>query len=300
LVRIQDELRMFGRRHGLDRAKLTTYFAQLDETLQRLFKFQHEPTTLTVTRETSAILLDWLTYLRLPSGEARVPGADRRVTPSPTQSHGVTKVRAAGMRFTDEPSLQVIHLERPHPRETMCGDMAMIARKEGRLRVAIADGLGHGPQAREAADVTTRWLRASAKESLEEAVLVAHENTAATRGSTLGIAELDLKTQTVTATTIGNVRVGIYQNTGRVWSPCGTDAVLGHGRGSFHGKLEIRVEKFQLPPGGLLILFSDGLSSQLRLPLSRPQALEELSAQLFASYLVPTDDASLLIVSNSR
>ena len=179
------------------------------------------------------------------------------------------------MRFTDEPSLQVIHLERPHPRETMCGDMAMIARKEGRLRVAIADGLGHGPQAREAADVTTRWLRASAKESLEEAVLVAHENTAATRGSTLGIAELDLKTQTVTATTIGNVRVGIYQNTGRVWSPCGTDAVLGHGRGSFHGKLEIRVEKFQLPPGGLLILFSDGLSSQLRLPLSRPQALEE-------------------------
>ena len=159
--------------------------------------------------------------------------------------------------------------------------MAMIARKEGRLRVAIADGLGHGPQAREAADVTTRWLRASAKESLEEAVLVAHENTAATRGSTLGIAELDLKTQTVTATTIGNVRVGIYQNTGRVWSPCGTTRCTWPRSWQFPiGKLEIRVEKFQLPPGGLLILFSDGLSNQLRLPLSRPQALEELSAAI--------------------
>lgn len=291
---------MFARRHGFERAKLAPYFAQLDETLQRLVKFQHEPSTLTVTRESSALVLDWLTYLRLPSSEVRLPGADRRTTPSPTQGHGLTRVRATGMRFSDEPSLQVLHLERPHPRETMCGDMAMIVRRDGRIRVAIADGLGHGPQAREAAEVTTRWLRASAKESLEEAVLTAHENAASTRGTTLGIAELDLKTQTVTATTIGNVRVGIYQNTGRLWSPCGTDAVLGHGRGSFHGKLDVRIEKFQLPPGGLLLLFSDGLGSQLRLPLSRPQSLEDLSAQLFASYAVPTDDASLLMVSSGR
>ncbi len=182
----------------------------------------------------------------------------------------------------------------------MCGDVAMIARRDGKIRVAIADGLGHGPQAREAAEVTVRWLRAASEERLEDAVLSAHENTASTRGATLGIAELDLKTQTVTATTVGNVRVGIYQNTGRLWSPCGVDAVLGHGRGSSNGRLDVRIEKSQMPPGSLLLLFSDGLGSQLRLPLTRPQTLEELSAQLFASYVVPTDDASLVMVSNSR
>lgn len=299
-VRAQDELRLFAKKHGFDRAKLGSYFAQIDDTLQRLKRFQHEPSTLTATREHAGVSLDWLTYLRLPSGEPRHSAGERHKGHSSTQGHGLTKVRTAGLRWSDEPSLQAFHLERPHPREMMCGDVTMIARREGHIRVAIADGLGHGPQAREAAEVTIRWLRASAGERLEDAVLAAHENAASTRGATLGIAELDLKTQTVTATTVGNVRVGIFQNTGRLWSPCGVDAVLGHGRGSSHGKLDVRVEKSQLPPGGLLLLFSDGLGNHLRLPLTRPQSLEDLSAQLFASYVVPTDDASLLMVSNSR
>jgi serine/threonine protein phosphatase PrpC len=76
--------------------------------------------------------------------------------------------------------------------------------------------------------------------------------------------------------------------------------VLGHGRGSFHGKLDVRVEKFQLPPGAQLLLFSDGLSNQLRLPFQRQQSLEELAAQLFSTFVVSSDDATLLALSTSR
>lgn len=191
-------------------------------------------------------------------------------------------------------------VDRPHPRETVCGDMALVSRRGSLLRLAVADGLGHGPAAREAAQMAVRWLLQTQGERIEDAVLTAHEQAATTRGATLGLVDLDLRTQTVAATTIGNIRVGIYQSAGRVWSPCGTDAVLGHGRGSFHGKLDVRVEKFQLPPGAQLLLFSDGLSNQLRLPFQRQQSLEELAAQLFSTFVVSSDDATLLALSTSR
>jgi hypothetical protein len=295
---------VFCQQHGFDRMRRASILAQLDDMLQRIRRIQTEPTTLSVTRTEKDLLLDWTTSnVRLPLPEPKIASSSRDVGSS-SQALPIislhSRVRASGFRFCDEPALQVLHLERPHPRETMCGDMALVARHAGVVRLVVADGLGHGPAAREAAEVAIRWLKASQAESLEEAVLAAHEQAAATRGATLGMAELDLKTLTVSATTVGNVRVGIYQTTGRLWAPCGTDAVLGHGRGSFHGKLDVRVEKQQLTPGALLLLFSDGLASQLRLPFQRPQSLEELATTLFSNFSVPSDDATLLMLSTSR
>lgn len=274
--------------------------AQLDELLARVRRLQVEPTTLMLTKLGDVLSLEWTSSnLKLPKAETRPTTLSKLAEPVSTMT-AQSRVRGTGYRWSDEPLLQVIHLERPHPRETLCGDMALVARRGSLLRLAVADGLGHGPAAREAAQVAIRWLQQTQTERIEDAVLTAHEYSATTRGATLGIVELDLRTQTVSATTIGNIRVGIYQSSGRVWSPCGTDAVLGHGRGSFHGKLDVRIEKFQLPPGAQLLLFSDGLSNQLRLPFQRQQSLEELAAQLFASFVVSSDDATLLALSTSR
>ncbi len=288
----------FCQQLGFDKSKLVGILAQLEDTFARIRRVAVEPSTVTIARHADGVSVDWTTSnLRLPKAEQR-PGAKATETKTLPASH--SRVRGMGFRWSDEPALQALHLERPHPRETMCGDMAMVARRGSMMRLAVADGLGHGPAAREAAQVAIRWLQSTQNESLEEAVLTAHEQTAATRGATLGIVDLDLKTQIITATTIGNIRVGIYQSAGRVWSPCGTDAVLGHGRGSFHGKLDVRVEKYQLPPGALVLLFSDGLANHLRLPFQRPQSLEELGTSLFATYVVPSDDATLLMLTASR
>jgi hypothetical protein len=288
---------------------VTGIVAQLDELLARIRRLQVEPTTLTLVKQGDGIAIEWTSSnLRLPKVEARPsslskppePIATTVVIPTSTTAANQSRVRGAGFRWSDEPLVQVVHLERPHPRETVCGDMALVSRRGSLLRLAVADGLGHGPAAREAAQMAVRWLLQTQGERIEDAVLTAHEQAATTRGATLGLVDLDLRTQTVAATTIGNIRVGIYQSAGRVWSPCGTDAVLGHGRGSFHGKLDVRVEKFQLPPGAQLLLFSDGLSNQLRLPFQRQQSLEELAAQLFSTFVVSSDDATLLALSTSR
>lgn len=290
----------FCQQHNLDRNKVAGILAQLDELLVRVRRLQVDPLTLTLAKLGDAITLDWTSSnLKLPKAETRPTTLNKLAEPVSTTT-GPSRVRGTGYRWSDEPLLQVIHLERPHPREMLCGDMALIARRGPLLRLAVADGLGHGPAAREAAQVATRWLQQTQSERIEDAVLTAHEHSATTRGATLGIVDLDLRTQIVSATTIGNIRVGIYQSSGRVWSPCGTDAVLGHGRGSFHGKLDVRIEKFQLPPGAQILLFSDGLSNQLRLPFQRQPSIEELAAQLFASFVVSSDDATLLALSTSR
>jgi serine/threonine protein phosphatase PrpC len=173
--------------------------------------------------------------------------------------------------------------------------MALVDRHGSRLRLAVVDGLGHGPLAHEAAQRAIASLRVDHQLDIQDAVLQAHERLAATRGATLGVIDLDLSSRTIRATTVGNVRVALFFSPGRVWSPCGTDAVLGHGRGGLHGRLEVRIEQHSWPEEAILALFSDGLSNQLRLPWQRV-ALDDLAAQLFVTFSVATDDATLLLV----
>ena len=97
----------------------------------------------------------------------------------------------------------------------------------------------------------------------------------------------------VRGTTVGNVRVALFFAPRSTWSPCGTDAVLGYGRGGV-GRLDVRVEEHPLPPDGVVCLFSDGLQSQLRPPLARAE-LDDLAIQLFHTFVVPRDDATLIV-----
>jgi hypothetical protein len=173
--------------------------------------------------------------------------------------------------------------------------MALALRSGDKLRLAVADGLGHGVVAREAAQRAIQSLRTDVNLGLQESLLRAHEHLAATRGATLGLVDIDLTTQILSGTTVGNVRVVLFFGAGRSWSPCGTDAVLGHGRGGLHGRLEVRIEQHPFPAGGILCLFSDGLVNQLRLPWQRGD-LDETAVQLFQTFSVATDDATLLLL----
>ncbi|HMU38411.1 MAG TPA: SpoIIE family protein phosphatase [Pseudomonadota bacterium] len=291
----QNELRLFARRHGLERPTTAAFSEQLERALSQIRRLPQTETLLTAARIGDGFSLEWTTSIDLVAASNLVPNFPRT---SPLPKTG--PVRLTSRRFSNAPLLQCVQLERSHPRETVCGDQTMVSFDDRTLRIAVADGLGHGVLAHEAASTAIRWLAASHKETLEDAVLIAHDNTATTRGATLGVAWLDLQKRAVSATTVGNVRLGIYRQTGRLWSPCGTDAVLGHGREGSVGKITVRVETNPLPDGALLLLFSDGLASQLRLPHVRFHSIEELGLHLFAAYSIPTDDASLFLLANSR
>lgn len=292
-----------------------------EETARRVLRYTAQPVTLTlhvppsiksdlqlywsapnlrITAEPSRAMHVSAMPIGRPSSIVNAP-VNTPPPPGPVFSPTAeSRVLGSGWRWYNERGthLTLTLLDRPHPREQKSGDMALIERSGSRLRLVVADGLGHGPAAREAAQRAIQAMSAHIDADLPEAVLRAHEQMASTRGATLGALDIDLSARVLRGTTVGNVRVMVFFGAGRVWSPCGTDAVLGHGRGSLHGRLDVRVEQHPFPPEAIVALFSDGLQNQLRLPWQRTSSdPEELATQLFGNYAVPTDDATLLLLT---
>jgi hypothetical protein len=279
------------------------YVAGAEETARRLLRLPGEAMAITLRGSAGEPSLLWSAKnLRLPPPEqARthaVLPVSRTLPPGALSASVILdpRVQGTGYYWPTELASQLTILERTHPREVQCGDMSFVECRASKLRLAVIDGLGHGPAAREAAQRATLALSGQLAASLEEVVLRAHDHAASTRGATLGVVDIDLEDRSLRATTVGNIRIALFLGGGRIWSPCGTDAVLGHGRGSLHGKLEVRVEQHPLPSDAMLALFSDGLQSQLRLPWQRSVDPEELALQLFSNYGTASDDGTLMLL----
>jgi len=267
------------------------------EVIRRLLRYGGERANCTLSALSRSARIEWGALRgRLSSDSAPIyiGPLPNRAIPAPAEREATTSI--AGWRwFPREGLSRIVLVSQPHPREKEAGDMSLVVRRENKLRLVVADGLGHGPAAREAARRAIEALRRDVHLDVGEAVYAAHTHVAGTRGATLGVADIDLQARTVRSTTVGNVRVVLFYGVGRLWSPCGSDAVLGHGRGS-GGQIEIRVEQHPLPENAIVCLFSDGLASQLRLPWQRVD-LDDLAVQLFQTFVVPNDDATLLLAS---
>jgi hypothetical protein len=293
------EARSFAEKQDLTPAQLAELLSAVDEVERRLIRHGSPLAQLRVHLSPAGNSLDWTASpMRISGDDSRaayvgpLPQTQSRVGPLPTSDQPVS---GGGWQWLERGQPQAVLLERPHPRETLSGDMILVERSGGKLRVAVADGLGHGPMAREAATRAVQSLQKDIKLDIEESVMRAHERLAATRGATLGLVDIDLVGRTIRGTTVGNVRVALFFGAGRVWSPCGTDAVLGHGRGGSSGRLTVRVEQHPYPSDSVLALFSDGLLNQLRMPWQRGD-LDDLVIQLFHTFSIANDDATLLLL----
>jgi hypothetical protein len=264
---------------------------------RRAVRYAAQRVVCTVSAQGGALRIEWQAQrgkLISDSSAMYIGPLPARTQPNLAEMDSTHTV--AGWRWLPRGAISRVTLvSRPHPRERECGDMALVVRADNKLRLVVADGLGHGPAAREAALRAVDALRKDLHMDVSDAVFSAHYQVALTRGATLGVADIDLQSRIVRGTTVGNVRVVVFYGAGRTWSPCGSDAVLGHGRGN-QGRLDVRVEQHPLPEGAVVCLFSDGLASQLRLPWQRTD-LDDLAAQLFLSFAVPNDDATLLVAS---
>src|SRR5262249_47377740 len=91
--------------------------------------------------------------------------------------------------------------------EEVCGDAWRAIERDGRLLVAVADGLGHGPAAREAAEQFCALAEARYAEPLEAVLSVARGALSSTRGAAAALLALDLDRATVSFSGLGNVSV---------------------------------------------------------------------------------------------
>lgn len=181
--------------------------------------------------------------------------------------------------------------------ERVCGDAWVVVELARRAVLGVADGLGHGPAAADAARTAVEVIRRTAEQTPRDIVGAAHAALRATRGAALAVASLDLVTGELRYAGLGNVVGAIVGAAGgdrRLVSLAGTAG---------HAARSIREFEYQLPDDAVLVMHSDGIATRWDLEaypglLARHPAL--VAGVLFRDHARGRDDATVLAARRAR
>jgi anti-sigma regulatory factor (Ser/Thr protein kinase) len=179
--------------------------------------------------------------------------------------------------------------------ETASGDNMAWDITADRCAVLMADGLGHGLQAAEAADEAVRVFRAYSNESPASLITRMHDALKKTRGAAIAVVEIHPLSGTLTYAGVGNIAGSILSNTlGR--------SLVSHNGTVGHVMPRVQEFKVEWPRDGILIMHSDGLQSRwdlARYPglLARQPAL--IAGVLLRDFRRDRDDASVLVMKGA-
>lgn len=182
------------------------------------------------------------------------------------------------------------------PGETVCGD-AWAVRIEGREAfVVVADGLGHGPLAAEAADAATAAFGELRATGPAEFLLRAHERLLATRGAAIAMARVRPDRSSLDYAGIGNVAGSVLQP--------GADDVRPHGLVSLPGTAGKEVRKpletsTEWRADSMLVMHTDGISSRWSASVPRSLLARDtavVAAWLYRGFRRGRDDATVVVL----
>lgn len=176
--------------------------------------------------------------------------------------------------------------------ETVCGDAgAQLDLGEGRVRLLLADGLGHGPCAAEASQMALSVFAAEPGLGLVPLLEKIHDALRATRGAAVAVAEMDSAKGRLSYAGVGNIAGYIVQGA----TDENTHLVSMNGT---LGAVRSRIQEFSYPwnAGALLVMTSDGIKNHWR--LDRYAGLSNrhpslVAGILFRDHARTTDDATV-------
>ena len=184
---------------------------------------------------------------------------------------------------------------RPHPGYQANGDAMLIRELEGRLVVAVIDGLGHGEDAETASQMALNYVEDNIERPFLQLMPEMHDKLKGTRGVVISLISLDLETHLLSWLGLGNVEIRIMPRP--IVSPFPKPGVLGYGR-----LPRLQLTEIRLPDEFTLVLYSDGIterwSKESRPDLvSLPAAL--LSHCLLREYSRSNDDATVVVIKGN-
>jgi anti-sigma regulatory factor (Ser/Thr protein kinase) len=175
--------------------------------------------------------------------------------------------------------------------ETKCGDAWSVDFTPQRSIYIVADGLGHGPSAAEAAQEAIRVFEQAPHLSPVRILTDAHLALAKTRGAAVSIAEILHDKAVVNYAGVGNV-AGIIHDQGKSRSMVSMNGTLGHSVG--------RIQHFSYPweKTSTLIMHSDGLATRWNIDqypglAARHPALQ--AGVLYRDFCRKRDDVTILV-----
>jgi anti-sigma regulatory factor (Ser/Thr protein kinase) len=178
------------------------------------------------------------------------------------------------------------------PGEEVCGDSWGFARNDQDLMILVADGLGHGLEARLASAEAVRQLYENPELPPKALLTRIHQALRSTRGAAVAIAYIDSVRGKLTFAGVGNISARIYAGSEGRQNLVSLNGTAGHQCD--------RIQDFSYawPEDGLLVLHSDGLSTGTGLEsypglAARDPAL--IAGVLYRDFCRGRDDATVII-----
>jgi anti-sigma regulatory factor (Ser/Thr protein kinase) len=179
----------------------------------------------------------------------------------------------------------------PKPGEEVCGDAWAVDQRAGRCTIIVADGLGHGPLAADAAHAALRIFQQGAAQAPTEIMTAVHSALRATRGAAAAIADIDQSRQIVRFCGVGNIA-------GTLLTTTGSRSMVSHNGIVGHEARRIREFTYLWSADTLLVLHSDGLASRWTFDqypglAVRPSSL--IAGVLYRDFVRGRDDATVVV-----
>jgi anti-sigma regulatory factor (Ser/Thr protein kinase) len=181
--------------------------------------------------------------------------------------------------------------------EVVCGDDWGWRQRNGRLSIFLADGLGHGLYAHDAAAAAIRVYATGHEQTPRMLISDVHAALRPTRGAAVAMLAVDLERRTGTFSGLGNIAGQILLPSGGRHNMVSHNGTAGHAAG--------RIEEFNypVPPQATIVMFSDGLAS--RWDLGAYPGLTSKSPALIAGVLYRDhsrgrDDVTVVVARERR
>lgn len=176
---------------------------------------------------------------------------------------------------------------RPMDPNDVCGDLGEVWEEGGYTYFAVADGLGHGPGAREAADAALQSFHAAGAISPDGMMQRAHSEISRTRGCAALVGRFDASKSILECASVGNIYFKDLRGKSYVIPDAG---ILGH------QVRRISHTAIPLNPGDSFAVCSDGVSTRMVLDQLHIKDPLETAVQLVRDYGYSHDDATSLIL----
>jgi hypothetical protein len=178
--------------------------------------------------------------------------------------------------------------------DVVSGDRHVVVPFEGGALVALLDGLGHGPDAADAALAAVPVLEANAHLPLESLIDECHEALRRTRGVVMTLATFRAEDSMLRWTGVGNVAAVLIR---AVAAPTLGDRALTSRPGVVGYQLpRLHVETLPIAPGDLVILTTDGIESGFTGRLLEERPAQEMAESILARFGTIADDAHVVVV----
>lgn len=181
----------------------------------------------------------------------------------------------------------------PADGEDVSGDAYVVRSAANGYVLAVADGLGHGPEATLAANAAIAAATQPGEDSPAVLLRRSHEACSRTRGVVMTVVHVDTARNAVRWAGVGNVEAVLVRN--RLPGPSRRETAMLPGGVVGVALPPLKEQTYEIGPGDLLALATDGIGGEFVSELTTLAAPSSLATRILDRHHLKADDALVLI-----